>query len=79
MAKNKVNNYYNQQKIFEHIKFLLNKNPKGMTENELNRRHDPTLVAKIIEIMLDRQIISVYINSDAVGPNRRVYKLVENR
>lgn len=48
----------------------------GLTESELNTRHDPNIVTQVLNLLVDRSIITLHIDDNKVGGNRRKYKLI---
>lgn len=50
---------------------------KGATESMLNTRHDPTVISRVLELLVERGVIDLRIDNNKVGTNRRVYTLVE--
>jgi DNA-binding PadR family transcriptional regulator len=59
------------------IKKSLKEYPAGMSENQLNTRHNPVLIGQLLTTLEERGIISVHINEKEVGPARRIFKLNE--
>jgi len=53
------------------------KNSEGETESKLNTHHDPVMIGQILSMLVERGVITMKINNDAVGPNRRIYTLGE--
>tara|TARA_B100000745_G_scaffold220867_1_gene147211 strand:+ start:723 stop:947 length:225 start_codon:yes stop_codon:yes gene_type:complete len=61
----------------EWILKILSEEKNGATENMLNTRHDPNIVAQILNMLVERSVVNLYIDSNKVGIESRIYKLVK--